>query len=741
MFRKLKNQSENLKKNITLNNSTKIKILIIAGTILSCALFSFLNYRASIFDANIQNLNPGYFWTEPTLIANYSFPIYKSQAQLRAEIQNARDSVNPIFILDPYSETNIAERIKNLVEDMINSRDSVLRLYATNAKITTFFAQNEATQTREIAKITNQLIPFVQNIYKNGYINQPLEKFALNDIFSVRLLPNLEYFVLKSTIYDRQKYSISLQKFASEVFNSETSPLITEIIFNISQPNLTFSDELTAQAARNAELSVRKTLGIVNKNDVIVGSGEKLTEENIARIKSYNSANIAKEKDITAISFWNIVGNIGHSAIHCSILFLFLVIIRKRIWAVNFHLLLLCLPLVLVSFLGWLTFQIQTVDPNAPFEYLIIIPAFTMFLAIVFDSRTAFYATVSMSLILAGVKGNDYFLGVTMLFTGTIAAYAVRDIQDRRQMFSSIIFIFIGFVLSIFTIELERGFDFSNVAPQLFLALINAITAPVITFALLLLINRYSKTITTNLKLREYLEHEHPILTELREKAPGTFEHSREVSQLAELAANSIGANSILVKVGALFHDIGKMVTPEYFTENKKQYVDIATHTELTPFQSTEIIKNHITNGIKKAEELELPQIIIDFIPQHHGTTLVKHFYNVALNNAKETGDDINQDDYRYPGPIPQSKETTILMLCDAAEAISKSVSDLKQFISIFDIIVEERIKDGQFANSNLTLHELNKIKEIIYNEMKGKIHTRTQYAAVEKKAEEIIKN
>ena len=731
MFRKLKNQSENLKKNITLNNSTKIKILIIAGTILSCALFSFLNYRASIFDANIQNLNPGYFWTEPTLIANYSFPIYKSQAQLRAEIQNARDSVNPIFILDPYSETNIAERIKNLVEDMINSRDSVLRLYATNAKITTFFAQNEATQTREIAKITNQLIPFIQNIYKNGYINQSLDKFSVNDIFTVRLIPNLEYYISKSIVYDKQRYSIRLQQFCSNVFNSETSSLITEIIFNVSQPNLVFSEELTSQAMKSAEQSVRKTVGIVHKGDVIIASGERLTEENILKIKSYKSANIAREKSSIDYSILNIVGNIGHSAIHYSILLLFLAIIRKKIWKVNFHIFLLSLPLVLVSFMGWLTFQIQIINPDAPIEYLIIIPAFSMFLAIVFDSRTAFYATVSMSLILAGVKGNDYFLGLTMLFTGTIAAYAVRDIQDRRQMFASIIFIFIGFVLSIFTIELERGFDFSVVMPQLFLALINAITAPVITFALLLVINRYSKTITTNLKLREYLETEHPLLIELREKAPGTFEHTRTVAQLSELAAKSIGANAILIKVGAMFHDIGKIDTPEYFTENKEQYKDIATHTELTPAKSAAIIKNHITNGIKRALDANLPETVIDFIPQHHGTTLVKHFYNVALNNAKDTGDEVDIDDFKHIGPIPQSKETTILMLCDAAEAISKSVSDMQQFIFIFEATIEERIKDGQFDASAISLQEMKKIKEVIFNEIKGKIHTRAQYAAV----------
>jgi putative nucleotidyltransferase with HDIG domain len=712
------------------HNSLKIKILIIAVTILSCACFLFLNYRTSILDSNVKTYNVGYFWTEPTLTADYNFSIYKPNIQYRADVQNAIDNVSPIFIFDSYAETNLIERIKSIVDDLLSHKDSTLKLYTTNSKIIAFYNQGEIVQAREIAKMTNQLIPFVKKIYKAGYINQSLDKFNVNDVFTIRLLPNMQYYTEKNVIFDKQKYSIKLQQFCSDVFNSETSSFITEIIFNVSQPNLVFSEELTSREIKNAEKSVRKTIGIVHKGEVIVARGDRLTEESILKIKSYNTANIAKEGN-NVFSTLNILGSIGHSMMHYSILLLFLIIIRKKIWADNFHLLLLSLPLIFVAFMGWLTFQIQVMIPNIPIEYLIIVPAFSMFVAIVFDSRTAFYATVSMSLILAGVKGNDYFLGLTMLFTGTIAAYAVRDIQDRRQMFASIIFIFIGFVMSIFIIGLERGFDFSIVMPQLFLALINAITAPVITFALLLLINRYSKTITTNLKLREYIENEHPILLELRKKAPGTFEHSREVAQLAELAANSIGANSILTRVGAMFHDIGKMATPEYFTENKEQYIDIAAHTELSPMQSAKIIKDHIINGVKKAQELNLPQNVIDFIPQHHGTTLVRHFYNVALNTAKETGTEISQEDFRYPGPIPQSKEATILMLCDSAEAISKSVMDMKQFVSIFETTLEERIQDGQFDESEISLREIKKIKEVIFNEIKGKIHTRTQYAAI----------
>jgi putative nucleotidyltransferase with HDIG domain len=298
-----------------------------------------------------------------------------------------------------------------------------------------------------------------------------------------------------------------------------------------------------------------------------------------------------------------------------------------------------------------------------------------MFVAIVFDSRTAFYTTVSMSLILAGVRGNDYFIGLTMLFTGSIAAYAVRDIEDRMQIFFSVIFIFIGFILSIFVAGLERGYSFSIMMPQMLLGLINAITAPVITFTLLLVFNKYSKTIITNLKLKDYLEREHPLIKELHDKAQGTFEHSREVSRLAALIAKTINANVLLTQVGALFHDIGKAEHPDCFTENKEQY-KTTNYENLTPQERAKQIIAHISIGIEKAKQANLPQSIIDFIPQHHGTFITKHFFNVALNEAAETNAIVDENDFRYPGPIPQTKETSILMICDLAEAVSKSVAN-----------------------------------------------------------------
>ncbi len=713
-------------------NSFKIKIVIIAATVIAISISSFLNYKQSIVNSDIDMLNVGYYWTSPTLIADYNFSIYKPNVEYRGEVQNARDSVSPIFILDAFANNNLVDRVNYLVDCLSSKDETNLSAFAINSLITSFYRQNEAIQTNEIRKITTHLLPFLQQVYKSGYSDQLKDRFKLSDLFTIRIYPNTEYSIEKALVYDKQRLSIELQNFCSTTFNDVTAPFIIEMFYKMLQPNLTYSDDLTNRAMILAEQSVRKTLGWVHKGQTIVERGERLTEQKINVIKSYTNSNIAKEDNDFILL--KLLGNFGLSAIQYSILIMFIVMLRRKIWDDNFNLLILSSTIVFVSLLGWITFQIQANNPDLPLEYLVLIPALSMFVAITFDSRTAFYTTVSMAMVLAGVRGNDYFIGLTMLFTGSIAAYSVRDIEDRSQLFSSIVFIFIGFVLSILVIGLERGSSFMSMMPQLFLTLINAITAPVVTFCLLLLFNKYNKTIITNIRLQEYVKKDHPLLAELREKTQGTFEHSREVSQLAKVVAKEIGANPILVQAGALFHDIGKMDSPTTFTENKEQY-KTEPHTNLTPQQSAKKIISHVNNGIEKAKQYNLPQVIIDFIPQHHGTFLVKHFYNVALNEAKEN-EVVNENDFRYPGPIPQSKETTILMICDFAEAVSKSSDHFDTFQKIFEANIEERLKDGQFNDSDISLKELEKIKEILYNEIKGKIHTRVKYATANNKEE-----
>ncbi|HER40980.1 MAG TPA: HDIG domain-containing protein, partial [Salinimicrobium catena] len=208
------------------------------------------------------------------------------------------------------------------------------------------------------------------------------------------------------------------------------------------------------------------------------------------------------------------------------------------------------------------------------------------------------------------------------------------------------------------------------------------------------------------------------------DKAPGTFHHSLNVANLAEAAANEIGANSMLARVGALYHDIGKMKNPTYFTEN--QTTSVNSHDELSPKESADIIIEHVINGIEIAKKRNLPDRVIDFIRTHHGTTTVYYFFK----KEKEVNPDANPDDFRYPGPMPFSKETAILMMCDSVEAASKSIKEptaglIDDFV---EKIINKQMEEGQFLNSNITFMEIQLVKKVLKRKLKNIYHLRIEY-------------
>jgi putative nucleotidyltransferase with HDIG domain len=339
-----------------------------------------------------------------------------------------------------------------------------------------------------------------------------------------------------------------------------------------------------------------------------------------------------------------------------------------------------------------------------------------------------------MALMLSGIRGNDYDLGISMLFAGTLAAYTVRDIQSRTQMFKSIFYIFIGLIIPITAIGLERSSDFSSVMNKILLSLLNAGFAPLITFGLLFILERFSN-ITTDLKLQEYDNINHPLLVKLSEAAPGTYQHTLALAVLCEKCAAAINANSRLAKVGALFHDIGKIYKPEYFSENQ---IDIDNkHDLISPFKSAEAIRNHVFEGERLAQEYKLPQRVIDFIPMHHGTSIIKHFYAKAL---EETGDIvIDTEDYRYHGQKPNSKETAIVMICDSCEALSKvPFKDNDELEKAIEKNIQDKFTDGQLEDSNLTFHDLKIIKDICLKYILAITHQRVEYKEIPEEKSEI---
>lgn len=379
---------------------------------------------------------------------------------------------------------------------------------------------------------------------------------------------------------------------------------------------------------------------------------------------------------------------------------------------------------ITVAFLSWVSLRINS---SLSLEYLIIIPVFSMLSAIFFDSRTGFTVTVTMALMLAGVRGNDYTTGFAMLLAGTLGAYSVRDLQHRNQIFRSLGLILIGFVAVIVTITLERNLKLDTMYLPLLSSLINAAATPMITFGVIAIMEKYLN-VSTDLKLSEYDNLNHPLLIEMNEKAPGTYQHTLAIAHLVETAAFAIEANPLLARVGAYFHDIGKIPKAEYFIENQ---IDMENkHDHLSPTKSASIIRNHIEDGIELAKEYKLPQRIIDFIPMHHGTSLIKHFYAKAQDLIHEN-EKLDETAFRYPGPKPNTKETAILMLADSVEAISRTVDDREDLDIAIDKIFKDKIQDGQLDECELTMRELQEIRQSFVKNLVGVQHQRIQYKEI----------
>lgn len=723
LFKKLTN-SDNKEANIEyLKNSLNVKIIIFAVTIILCTFFFSFHSNPERNEILLLNLEQGNKWNGQTFVAEFSFPIYKDENEYSKEVEEAVEKVSLTFLFDETAENAANNALDTIFKKLLlkaQKQNVDLKNYFSDFTINDYFRDNPELKIPELTNIQRKIKQYINTIYKKGLIDTAKSSIQKPEI-TAHILPNR---IKVYKIIDLLDIGLFVEKgraiFQAEL-NESARNLVNDILIKIYKPNLKFSSELYEKAKEIARQNVPRTNGFVRAGEVLIEKGEKLTREAIQKLNSYNHSQYLRKEDVTTI--WMVLGSFGHALLIYSILIIYLVIIRKRIFADNLQVAILSGFIVIVAFLGWLSVEIPS---KLPLQYFVLIPGFSMLVAILFDSRTAFYFTVSISLMLSGIRGNDYDTGMSMMFAGILAAYTVRDIQSRTQIYKSILFIIIGFFVTIISFSLERGSEFDITAYRLLISVLNAALSPLLTFGLLFIIERFSN-ITTDLKLEEYNDLNHPLLQKMSEIAPGTYQHTLAISVIAEKCATAINANPLLAKVGAYYHDIGKIVKPEYYIENQLNIDN--KHEFMQPKRSADAIKNHVLDGIRVAKEYRLPQRIIDFIPMHHGTSLIRHFYAKALEEAD--GQPVNQEDFRYPGPKPNSKETAILMICDSAEALSRLANDVDALDNAIEKSIQAKLNDGQFDECNLTIRDLKIIKETCVKNLLGLQHSRIEYKEI----------
>lgn len=678
-----------------------------------------------------SEVTEGAIWTNDDLIAPFSFPIIKEKQTYQKEVLDAEISVYPVFnsitLKGSDSLKAFAEYIISVIDENLDKR-SVPYLNPTflSSKAFTQFLtlrQQQRDLNRGRDKIIDNLFTYAGSIAdainKRGILN--LESDAkIRDSIAVRVgnIDRIEP-ISKFYFYDQARRE-TRNKIRELNYSEEIKEALIEFTVHFVYPNIVYNEDATNLEIEQAKNNVSKYAGIVNENERVIAKHDRITKQVKLKIESYKEAkgeSIGSEGIILQF-----IGKFLHISFFITILAIYLYLFRKKIFYDNTKIVLISILVVFVSFV---TYLINHIAIKAPIHFLIFVPAASMIFTIVFDSRVGFYLTVILSLIVGALRGNDYSFMAMNFIAGGLSVYTVRDIKNRTQIFRSFLFILIGYTASILAFGLERFALAETMLIEFAFAASNALISPVLTYGLLIFFERLFN-ITTDLTLLELSNFDRPLLRELARKAPGTFNHSMTMGTIAEAAAEKIGANSLLARVGAYYHDIGKTTEPQGFVENQMNSQNL--HESLPPEESAQMILKHVNEGIELARQHKLPQELIDFIPMHHGTTVSTFFYEKA--KALYGEDKVKVDDYKYPGPKPNSRETAIVMLADGCESAVRSITepDPSKVENMINNIFNSRLKEGQLDDAPITFKDISKMKEAFLSILISQHHRRIKY-------------
>lgn len=657
--------------------------------LLSSVFLLYLFPRGGQFKYEFQK---GRIWQYPDYYAPFDFSILKSKAEFEADQQKALQDLSPYLRSD--------QTIKNAVfEKFPTSFD-------------TYFS--EVLNTPKYDSLYQFGTALLEEIYQYGVLppnSISNEKTSINLIQGTLEIPlSLEAVFRSDTLFEFLSEQISSTSFLD--YEESYKDLFFELITPNLFPDTVFDENAQKEVLRN----ISQSRGIVSSGSLIIKKGDLLNDEVFEILDSLRNEFSLRQGDQSnsAIVF-------GYSILillSFTLLLLFLHKYRYSIYENNLKLTFIFFNILFVFLLVTAVLQFDTV-------YLFAVPICILPLIIkaFFDARLGLFAHVLTVLLIGFIVPNSFEYVFIQILAGIVTIQSISQLYRRANLFISvgqIILVYgIGY-LAFTTIQEGSVFkiDYTPMALFLLNGLLMLFVQPLIYI--------YEKLfgLVSDISLLELSDTNAVLLKKLSEKAPGTFHHSLQVANLAESAANEIGANALLVRVGALYHDIGKLDNPYYFSENQSGLV--SPHDELTPKQSAQLIINHVREGIKLGQKYKLPDRIIDFIRTHHGTSSVYYFYKKQLELDPEAA----IEDFLYPGPRPFSKETAILMMADAVEAASKSLKspNIEELEAFIHKIIEGKMKELQFNESTITLSEIETVKKVLFNKLINVYQLRIEY-------------
>ncbi|WP_338734037.1 HD family phosphohydrolase [Mangrovimonas cancribranchiae] len=670
------------------NHSLVYKILLyISATFLIVYLFP----KSGKFKYNFERGKP---WQSENLYAPFDFAIKKTTSEVNTEKNEVRNQSVLYFNLE-------ADVKQQVITSFLQDYKSLL---------------SDSLQGHRESNIISAGENIIDRLYKKGVLDQDYD-FPLNK--KVVILENR--IERSSGIYsDLTKQSDLRTIINSELVKNNLEEYFnqfTSLFFDIVEPNLTYNKVFTEKALQNELSKISYTRGSVERETLIISKGEVVEGDKYQKLKSLEAE---YESQVWSDSNYNwiVFAYTLLVALALLMLLLFLRKYRPEVFENN-------TKVTFIFFNIFLMVLLTTLVVNFDAQYIYVVPIciLPLVLKAFFDARLGLFSHVITVLLLGSIVSNSYEYMFLQIIAGIVTILTVSELYKRANLFISVGQITMIYIVAYFAFFVIHEGSVENLKWETFGLFVLCGLA---TLFVQPLIYVYEKIfgLVSDVSLLELSDTNSKLLKELSNKAPGTFHHSLNVANLAEASANEIGANAMLVRVGALYHDIGKMKNPTYFTEN--QSTGINPHDELSSKESASIIIDHVINGIEIAKKNNLPDRVIDFIRTHHGTSVVYYFYS----KEKKLNEEVDKTDFTYPGPKPFSKETAILMMCDSVEAASKSLKEptSTKIDSFVENIINKQMAEEQFLNANITFKEIQAIKKVLKRKLANIYHLRIEY-------------
>ncbi|WNH09991.1 HD family phosphohydrolase [Thalassobellus suaedae] len=674
--------------NLYRNHSLIYKgLLFVSTTILIVYLFP----KSGKFKYNFEKGKP---WQSENLYAPFDFAIKKTAEEISAEKKVITDNSVLYFNVDETVVEKVREAYKNEFREVFH--DSIFK--------------------KELPKIYDLGELIINELYAFGVLN---ENYDVSEESSVVILDGRvekQKTVFSNLIkQDAVKETIDKLLIDNNLENLKTD--FVSLFFDLVEPNLIFDKSFTERALKEELDKISYARGSIEKGTLIVSKGEVVEGDKFQKLNSlkseYESQVWSKSNYIWVLFAYTLL-----VALALLMLLLFLRKYRVTVFENNTKVTFIFFNIFLMILITTLV-----INYNAKYIYVVPICILPLVFKAFFDARLGLFAHVITVLLLGFIVPNSYEYMFLQIIAGIVTILTVSELYKRANLFISVGQITLIYIVAYFAFFVIHEGTIETIKWETFIWFVLCGLATLFVQPLIYI---YEKLfgLVSDVSLLELSDTNSKLLKELSNKAPGTFHHSLNVANLAESSANEIGANAMLVRVGALYHDIGKMKNPTYFTEN--QSTGINPHDELSSKESARIITDHVINGIEIAKKHNLPDRVIDFIRTHHGTSVVYYFYMKEKNDYE----DVDKLDFSYPGPKPFSKETAILMMCDSIEAASKSLKEptSTKIDAFVENIIDKQIEEGQFLNANITFKEIQSIKKVLKHKLANIYHLRIEY-------------